>query len=105
MTIETLRKKATWELKAMIKALSQPISSFLNTDEDNERLENAKKVLKERRNKQPLATCKKHNATNISISIWQGTGDNLQAKKSTKKAQAKAQATRGEKLLTSSKRL
>jgi len=48
MTIETLRKKATWDLKAMIKALSQPISSFLNTDEDNERLENCKLVLKER---------------------------------------------------------
>ena len=51
MKIETLRKKATWELKVMIKALTQPISSFLNTDEDNERLENAKKVLKERKNK------------------------------------------------------
>ena len=49
MKIETLRKKATWELKVMIKALTQPISSFLNTDEDNERLENAKKVIKERR--------------------------------------------------------
>ena len=35
----------------MVKALSQPISSFLNTDEDNKRLENAKKVLKERKNK------------------------------------------------------
>ena len=51
MKIETLRKKATWELKVMIKTLSQPISSFLNTDEDNERLENAKKVLKERKKK------------------------------------------------------
>jgi len=51
MKIETLRKKATWELKVMIKALSQPISSFLNTDEDNERLENCKLVLKERRKK------------------------------------------------------
>jgi len=50
MKIDTLRKKATWEIKAMIKALSQPISSFLNTDEDNQRLENAKLVLKERRN-------------------------------------------------------
>ena len=48
MKIETLRKKATWELKVIIKALSQPISSFLNTDEDNERLENAKQVLNER---------------------------------------------------------
>ena len=51
MKIETLRKKATWELKAMIKALTQPISSFLNTDEDNERLENCKLVLNERRKK------------------------------------------------------
>ena len=48
MKIETLRKKATWELKVMVKALSQPISSFLNTDEDNERLENCKKIIKER---------------------------------------------------------
>ena len=42
-----LRKSPTWSLKVMIKALSQPISSFLNTDEDNERLENAKKLIKE----------------------------------------------------------
>ena len=48
MKIETLRKKPLWELKVIIKALSQPISSFLNTDEDNERLENTRKVLKER---------------------------------------------------------
>jgi hypothetical protein len=40
----------------------------------------------------------------ISISIWQGTGDKAQAKKSTKKAQAKAQATRGEKLLARGER-
>ena len=40
----------------------------------------------------------------ISISIWQGTGDKAQAKNSTKKAQAKAQATRGEKLLARDKR-
>ena len=49
MNIEILRKKPLWELKVMVKALSLPISSFLNTDEDNERLENAKKVLKERK--------------------------------------------------------
>ena len=49
MNIETLRKSPTWSLKVMIKALSLPISSFLNTEEDNERLENAKKILKERR--------------------------------------------------------
>ena len=48
MNIEILRKQPTWSLKAMVKALSQPISSFLNTNEDNERLENAKKVLRER---------------------------------------------------------
>ena len=48
MKIEALRKKPLWELKVIIKALSQPISSFLNTDEDNERLENTRKVLKER---------------------------------------------------------
>jgi len=29
--------------------LSQPISSFINTDEDNQRLEDAKLVLKERK--------------------------------------------------------
>ena len=49
MKMDTLRKKATWELKVMIKALSQPISSFINTDEDNQRLEDAKLVLKERK--------------------------------------------------------
>ena len=49
MKIEALRKKPLWELRVIIKALSQPISSFLNTDEDNERLENARKVLKERK--------------------------------------------------------
>ena len=49
MKIEILRKKPLWELRVIIKALSQPISSFLNTDEDNERLENARKVLKERK--------------------------------------------------------
>tara|TARA_R110002051_G_scaffold170648_2_gene241228 strand:+ start:480 stop:674 length:195 start_codon:yes stop_codon:yes gene_type:complete len=48
MNIETLRKKPLWELKVMVKALNQPISSFLNTDEDNERLENCKKIIKER---------------------------------------------------------
>ena len=48
MNIETLRKKPLWELKVIVKALSQPISSFLNTKEDNERLENCKKIIKER---------------------------------------------------------
>ena len=50
MDIEILRKKPLRELKVIIKALSQPVSSFMNTDEDNERLENAKKELKERKN-------------------------------------------------------
>ena len=48
MNIEILRKKPLWELKVIVKALNQPISSFLNTDEDNERLENCKKIIKER---------------------------------------------------------
>ncbi len=51
MNIEILRKQPTYALKNMIKALSQPVSSFLNTEEDNKRLENAKKVIKERKNK------------------------------------------------------
>ena len=45
MNIEILKKKPIWEIKAMVKALSQPISSFLNTDEDNKRLENCKIIL------------------------------------------------------------
>ena len=48
MNIEILRKQSTWSLNAMIKALSLPISSFLNSDEDNKRLEDAKIVIKER---------------------------------------------------------
>jgi hypothetical protein len=48
MNIETLRRQPTWSLRAMIKALSLPISSFLNTEEDNTRLEDAKIVIKER---------------------------------------------------------
>ena len=52
MNIETLRNKTSWDLKQMIKALSLPISSFLNTEEDNIRLKNAKKVLRERKIKQ-----------------------------------------------------
>ena len=44
MKIEVLRKKPLWELRVMIKALSQPISSFLNTDEDNKR-ENSHRLL------------------------------------------------------------
>ena len=48
MTLEILRKKTTEELRVIVKALSLPISSFLNTDEDNQRLENAKLILAER---------------------------------------------------------
>ena len=44
-----LRTKPTWELRAIVKALSLPVSSFLNTDEDNKRLEQAQIVLYERR--------------------------------------------------------
>ena len=51
MDINILRKKATWELKAMVKALTLPISTFLNTDEDNQRLKNAQIVLTERKQK------------------------------------------------------
>ena len=46
-----LRTKPTWELRAIVKALTLPVSSFLNTDEDNERLEQAQIVLYERRRK------------------------------------------------------
>jgi len=51
-----LRTKATWELRQIVKALSLPISSFLNTDEDIKRLEQAQIVLYERRlkNSQPI---------------------------------------------------
>jgi len=49
-----LRTKPTWELRAIVKALS--IIPFLNTDEDNERLKQAQIVLYERRlkNSQPI---------------------------------------------------
>jgi len=51
-----LRTKPTWELRQIVKALTLPVSSFLNTDEDNERLEQAQIVLYERRlkNSQPI---------------------------------------------------
>ena len=41
-----IKSKATWELKAMINALSMLPS--LNTEAENERLEEAKKELKRR---------------------------------------------------------
>ena len=46
-----LRTLATWELRQIVKALTLPVSSFLNTDEDNERLEQAQIILYERRRK------------------------------------------------------
>ena len=49
MNIEILRKKANWELKAIQRALTLPISTFLNTYEDIERLKNVQLVLQERR--------------------------------------------------------
>ena len=51
-----LRTLATWELRQIVKALTLPISSFLNTEEDVERLEQAQIVLYERRlkNSQPI---------------------------------------------------
>ena len=51
MRYETLKKKANWELKAIKKALTLPISTFLNTDEDIERLKNVELILKERKGK------------------------------------------------------
>jgi hypothetical protein len=51
MTIEQARKiignQADFELKHMVKALT--VMNLLNTDEDNERLQAAKIVLKHRR--------------------------------------------------------
>ena len=44
-----LRTLATQELRQIVKALTLPVSSFLNTDEDNERLEQAQIILYERR--------------------------------------------------------
>ena len=44
-----MKNKTTWELKNMVKALS--IFELLNTDEENQRLKNAKKELRKRSNK------------------------------------------------------
>jgi hypothetical protein len=43
-----IKHKATWELRNMIKALS--MLELLNTEEENERLEDAKQELKMRGN-------------------------------------------------------
>jgi hypothetical protein len=48
MNIQTLSKKPTWELKLMVKALSSPVSLFLNDEKAEERLKNAKIVLENR---------------------------------------------------------
>jgi hypothetical protein len=48
MNIQTLSKKSTWELKLMVKALSSPVSLFLNDEKAEERLKNAKIVLENR---------------------------------------------------------
>jgi len=42
-----INKMADWELKHMIKALS--MLTLLNTEEENKRLEEAKKVLRSRK--------------------------------------------------------
>lgn len=42
-----LEKRPTWELKNIVKALS--LHSWLNTEEEKERLLEAKKILKLRR--------------------------------------------------------
>jgi len=44
-----MKHRATWELKNMIKALS--MMPILNTIEENKRLQDAKKELKQRRSK------------------------------------------------------
>jgi SMC interacting uncharacterized protein involved in chromosome segregation len=46
-----LQNKSTWELRAIVRALSSSVSSFLNTDQDNERLQQAQNILHERRKK------------------------------------------------------
>jgi len=44
-----MKNKTTYELKNMVKALS--MLELLNTDEENQRLENAKKELRKRSNR------------------------------------------------------
>ena len=48
MNIQTLSKKPTWELKLMVRALSSPVSLFLNDEKAAERLKNARIVLENR---------------------------------------------------------
>jgi len=44
-----MRNRSTWELTHMKKALSSPVSLFLNTEEDTKRLMEVKRELKRRR--------------------------------------------------------
>ena len=44
-----MRNRTTWELTHMKKALSSPVASFFNTEEDNIRLMEVKRELKRRR--------------------------------------------------------
>jgi hypothetical protein len=46
MTDINLDRRATWELKQIVRALS--LHPWLNTQEENARLERAKKLLKSR---------------------------------------------------------
>ena len=46
MTDINLDRRATWELKQIVRALS--LHQWLNTPEENARLERAKKLLKSR---------------------------------------------------------
>jgi|TARA_Y100000296_G_C4933174_1_gene137655 hypothetical protein len=50
MTYQEAKKiignQPTWAIKNMVTALSLPVSKFLNTDEDNERLQAGKIILK-----------------------------------------------------------
>ena len=46
--LEIVGDRATWELRNMIKALSNGVSMFLNAPEDERRLEAARVILRER---------------------------------------------------------
>jgi len=61
-----MKNKATYELKNMIKALS--MFELLNTDEENQRLENAKKELRKRSNRKWKYT--QHKLINSVMSLY-----------------------------------
>lgn len=46
-----MKKAASWELKNTKKALSGPLASFLNTEEDKARLKKVEEELKRRSDK------------------------------------------------------